>query len=109
MKSNETYRRYLLRRLRELGVRLTEIEKELVSHDNKDWEDLAVEREEDEVLESLGEAGLEEVRMIRAALKRFDEGTYGKCVSCGEAISEDRLDVLPATPFCRHCATERAA
>ena len=59
------------------------------------------------MLEDLGAAGVQEVRMIEAALKRIDAGTYGICVSCGEPISEERLNVLPATPICRDCAAAR--
>ena len=44
----------------------------------------AVEREDEEVLEDLGAAGVQEVRMIEAALKRIAKGTYGICVSCGD-------------------------
>ena len=47
----------LLIRLGELGVRLAAIEEELDSHQNRDWEDLATEREGDEVLEATGNAG----------------------------------------------------
>jgi RNA polymerase-binding transcription factor DksA len=91
-------------RLAELESRLHGIEVELESHTTRDWEDLAVEREEDEVLEGLGESGLAEIRVIRAALDRISEGTYGDCAKCGEPISAERLDILPATPFCRRCA-----
>jgi RNA polymerase-binding transcription factor DksA len=91
-------------RLAELEARLTSIEDELDSHNSQDWEELAVEREEDEVLEGMGQAGLQEMRVIRAALVRIEDGTYGDCVKCGEPISEARLDVLPATPFCSRCA-----
>ena len=94
----------LTARLAELQARLLGIETELDSHNSKDWEELAVEREEDEVLEGMGQAGLAEIETIRAALNRIGEGTYGYCVRCGEPISEERLDVLPATPFCRNCA-----
>ena len=41
---------------------------------------------------------------IDQALKRIEDGTYGICVSCGEEISEERLDVVPHAPRCRHCA-----
>lgn len=91
-------------RLRELDSRLHEIEDELDSHQAKDWSELAVEREEDEVLEGMGKSGLAEIEQIRAALSRIEEGSYGVCVTCGNEISADRLDVLPATPFCRTCA-----
>lgn len=97
-------RQQLLKRLRELDSRLHDIEAELDSHQAKDWDELAVEREEDEVLEGLGNSGVVEIAQIRAALDRIDAGSFGICVRCGEEISQERLDVLPATPFCRHCA-----
>lgn len=102
-------RRQLLRRLADLGVRLNGIEAELVTHADADWSEQAVERETDEVLEHLGLAGQEEIRQIRAALDRISAGSYGRCTTCGEAISDDRLEVLPATPFCRTCALGVAA
>lgn len=91
-------------RLSELGVRLGAIEEELDSHQNRDWEELATEREGDEVLEATGNAGLAEITQIRAALQRIADGTYGDCVRCGDAIAEARLDLLPWTPLCRRCA-----
>lgn len=94
----------LLARMADLRTRLEHIEEELDSHQSKDWEDLATEREEDEVLEGMGVSGQQEIRMIEAALKRIDEGEYGFCTKCGAVISAERLDVLPHTPFCRTCA-----
>ena len=94
-------------RLKELDARLHEIEDEIDSHQSKDWEELAVEREDDEVLESMGMSGQQEIRMINAALQRMDEGEYGFCVKCGKEISAERLDVVPYTPFCRTCAGAR--
>ena len=97
-------RRELEERLKALDTRLHEIEEELDSHQSKDWEELATEREGDEVLERLGVSGQEEIARIRAALKRMDEGEYGTCMKCGATISEARLDLLPWTPFCKSCA-----
>jgi DnaK suppressor protein len=37
---------------------------------------------------------------VRAALKRIDDGTYGKCVVDGEPIDEKRLESVPWTPYC---------
>jgi len=104
MVSVEDRRKTLEARLSELEGRLQQIEQELDQPADKDWEEAAIEREDDEVLESMGEAGLHEIEMIRAALARIDAGEYGYCVKCGEAIAEERLDVVPATPFCRNCA-----
>lgn len=100
-----TRRAMLEGRLIELGARLEAIECELESHHTPDWEDLATEREGDEVLEATGNAGLNEIGQIRAALRRIADGTYGKCVRCGDDIAEARLDVIPWTPLCRSCAT----
>lgn len=94
----------LEKRLVELGARLEAIEEELDSHQNRDWEELATEREGDEVLEATGNAGKSEITQIRAALERIKDGSYGTCVRCGETIAEARLDLLPWTPLCRSCA-----
>ncbi|MHA7886786.1 MULTISPECIES: TraR/DksA family transcriptional regulator [Roseicyclus] len=91
-------------RLRFLDLRLRELDAELDSHQSKDWEELATEREGDETLEQLGQRGQSEMAQIRAALSRMDAGDYGICVTCGAEISEERLDLLPFTPFCRDCA-----
>jgi RNA polymerase-binding transcription factor DksA len=91
-------------RLNELETRLEAIDEELLAHHDPDWEELAVEREGDEVLEATGNAGLTEIAQIRSALGRIADGTYGDCSRCGEKIAEARLDALPWTPFCRSCA-----
>lgn len=104
MKTVETRRAELEGRRDDLNRRMQVIDAELDSHDSKDWEELATEREGDEVLEDLGAAAQQELRMIEAALARVEAGEYGYCVTCGSRISEERLDVLPATPFCRTCA-----
>ncbi len=45
-----------------------------------------------------------EARRIRAAIARIDEGEYGLCVTCGEAISEGRLEADPMAAACIGCA-----
>src|SRR6056297_443020 len=104
MRDTTRYRDALLARLGELDSRLHRIEAELDEPHSKDWEESAVEREGEEVLEQLGVSGEAEIARIRAALQRIREGTYGDCVRCGEEISEERLKTLPDTPFCRTCA-----
>lgn len=41
------------------------------------------------------------------ALARIEDGTYGTCERCGEAIPVARLDALPYTTFCVDCARLR--
>jgi len=108
MATLEERKAQLLARLKELDTRLHSIEAELDSHEERDWDDLATEREFDEALEDLGQAGMREIRMIRAALARIREGEYGFCTRCGAEILPARLDTLPHTPLCRHCAAELA-
>ena len=95
----------LEQRLADLDTRLGGIEAELVGHTTKDWEDLATEREADEVLEKMGTGSQTEIRAIKAALQRIEAGTYGACLRCGEPIEQARLDLLPFTPFCKEHAT----
>ena len=92
-------------RLAELDTRIHKIEDQLDDPVTRDWEDGAQEREGDEVLEGMGLAGLKEMELIRAALKRIDEDEYGFCLKCGNDISEERLDVVPHAALCRNCAT----
>ncbi len=89
----------------ELTGRLQHFEEALDAPAPRDAEDRATEREDDEVMERLGNAGLAEIEKIDAALARINEGTYGVCQNCGEQILAERLNVLPYTPLCRRCAS----
>lgn len=105
MKSTVERKAQLETRRHELQSRIGGIVKDLDSHQETDWEELATEREGDEVLEGMGLEAQTELRAIDAALTRIESGTYGFCQRCGEAISEARLDVLPYTPFCKEHAS----
>lgn len=107
MVDTEKYRGVLEARLAELKARLQEIDEALDSHQSKDWEELATEREGDEVLERMGAEGKAEIAKIQAALERMADDEFGYCVSCGDEIAAERLDVVPHTPFCRTCAEKR--
>ena len=102
--SAETRKAALQARLAQLTARIGEIGAELGAAHSRDWEDLATEREGDEVLETMGQSAEAEIRMIEAALRRIALGTYGECARCGVEITPERLDLLPYTPFCRDCA-----
>lgn len=43
---------------------------------------------------------------IDDALRRVEEGTFGKCLRCGAAIGEDRLEAVPWTRYCLDCKEE---
>jgi len=69
-----------------------------------DWSEQASERENDEVLESLGNSSEQELEMIKFALHRLKNGTYFRCEECGEDIPTARLELLPFTAYCVNCA-----
>jgi len=41
--------------------------------------------------------------LIREALLRAAEGTYGLCAACGKPIEGKRLDAAPWARHCMHC------
>lgn len=91
-------------RLEELQREVAAIDSTLREPESRDDEDRATEREEDEVLEGLGNSAQNEIEAIEAALKRIELGTYGECTHCGKPIGEARLDAVPHVPHCIDCA-----
>ena len=59
-----------------------------------------LDREIDYTLEESAENVLAE---IDAALARVADGTYGKCLNCGQEIAEDRLAAIPWATLCIDC------
>ena len=90
---------------KEISRRIDAIDKD-IRHEgmSADWSEQVTERENDEVLESLGNASEDELAMINSALKRIDSGEYFECSSCGEKIPTSRLELLPFTTVCVQCA-----
>jgi len=41
-----------------------------------------------------------ELADVEHALRRLDEGTYGRCEACGRPIGDARLDAIPAARLC---------
>ncbi len=105
MKSIAERKAQLETRLAELKARLHDIEEQLDEPATRDDDDRAAEREGDEVLEGIGQVGLNEIRALEQALHRVEVGEYGFCAKCGDRISEDRLDVVPYAPLCQRCAS----
>ena len=46
---------------------------------------------------------VELLREVEAAIRRLDQGRYGKCTRCGEAIAPARLEALPWASQCLRC------
>ncbi len=45
---------------------------------------------------------------VEHALRKFEEGTYGLCDSCGQPIAPDRLEALPQASLCVDCKAKNA-
>ena len=41
-----------------------------------------------------------EISDLDAALRKVDEGTYGRCEVCGKEIEPERLEAMPGTRTC---------
>ncbi|HEX3869755.1 MAG TPA: TraR/DksA family transcriptional regulator [Pirellulales bacterium] len=44
------------------------------------------------------------INSIDDAIKRTEDGTFGKCQRCGKEIATARLDAIPYAPRCIDCA-----
>lgn len=44
---------------------------------------------------------------VEEALERFERGTYGYCLDCGEEIDPARLKALPSASLCIDCMGRR--
>lgn len=101
--TNET-RRLLEMRLAELQSRSARIVGDLVEPLSADFEDQAVEQEDDEGLAQEYDLVGKEIAAVRAAIARLDAGDYGICTRCGAEIDPRRLEALPEAAFCVSCA-----
>lgn len=41
-----------------------------------------------------------QLKQVERALSRLDDGSYGTCEICGNAVNPARLEALPATGYC---------
>jgi len=46
-----------------------------------------------------------QLSMLRRALAKFDDGSYGECEECGGAIGYSRLQARPEARLCIACQT----
>ena len=56
-----------------------------------------------ELMFSLSDGERNTLLQIENALRRMDEGSYGRCANCGQNIAMARLEALPWARFCVDC------
>lgn len=102
----EQVRARLLARRAELQQRRQRIALDLSrQHEtlSKDFDDRAIQLENDEPLQAIGNAAVLELADIDMALERLALGLYGVCRVCGERISAARLAAIPQATICQRC------
>jgi DnaK suppressor protein len=101
----EKYRQRLLTLEREFVRKLArEVEAARASaEDQSEPGDQSVADELREAYFTLAQSDSQLLANVRAALRRIEDGTYGRCVVDGGPIEEERLAAVPWTAFCaRH-------
>ena len=76
---------------------------EIVGNSDNHLGDTATATLDREIDYSLEENSEQVLRSIDRALQRIDEGTFGICETCGQPISEERLDAIPYATQCIDC------
>lgn len=102
-----TRKQELERLKQELTRRLERYEAHQHREDGKleaDFSEQAVQRQNDEVVDSLESEVRVELRHVIHALDRLEEGEGDVCERCGDSINPERLKILPWASLCVRCA-----
>ena len=102
--THDALKHHLELRLAALQARLSSLKKDVTQLHSGDSVEQAQERENDEVVDAIGNETALSIRAILAALERIENGTYGACDSCGEPIGDARLKAIPEATRCSGCA-----
>lgn len=89
----------------ELNARLERITAKVRQSLESDSKERALQLEDSEVVDALGNEAREELKKISQALRRMDAGDYGLCTSCGMPIDSKRIEAYPYASECIDCAT----
>ncbi|KAA1188516.1 TraR/DksA family transcriptional regulator [Pseudohalioglobus sediminis] len=84
--------------------RLASIKRDVTQGHSGDSAEQAQERENDEVVDAIGNETRQSLHDIQVALDKIAEGTYGECEKCGGEIGEGRLKAIPEAALCVNCA-----
>jgi DnaK suppressor protein len=98
-------RKALSERLAELEARAERLMADLTEAMSADFDEQAVETEDDDALLAQETLIMQRIAAVRAAIARVDEGQYGICAGCGGQISPARLAAMPEATHCISCAT----
>lgn len=101
----EGLRERLEKKKSELSDRLERITANLRRGLETDSKERAVQLEDSEVIDALGNEARAELEKVSQAIRSMDAGKYGLCSVCGSAIGAKRIEAYPYAGECIECAT----
>lgn len=112
----EHFRELLLRERKRVIEDLDWVESNYIGKSQKDTgevsrysmhpADLGTDVSEQEKAYIIGSANGRVLEDIDEALENIEKDSYGICVSCGQPIGRDRLEVVPYARLCISCQTK---
>jgi DnaK suppressor protein len=101
--NTEHFKKLLLAKRRELQSTLRTLEAEASTTGETEVRDFTDDATVSQgVSDSLETATLlsQTLEEVQDALRRIEDGSYGKCTVCGREIKPARLEAVPWTPYC---------
>jgi DnaK suppressor protein len=74
-----------------------------------DYGDMSEQSHEEWLFLNRNAANAEQLRQIKEALQRINDGTYGICAECEKPISAKRLQAVPWAKYCVQCQEHRGS
>lgn len=95
------------RHLERSNLSVVEQGRETIAEDAQDTADQAVFSYQKELLFTRGTHDHGQLSLVKRALERLKEGSFGECIECGNQIGAKRLEALPWTPYCIDCQEKK--
>jgi len=77
--------------------------RETMADETQDPADQAVSSYQKELLFSQGTNGHAQLTMVKEAMRRLKDGSFGECLHCGNEIGAKRLAAVPWSRYCIDC------
>jgi DnaK suppressor protein len=101
--NTEHFKKLLLAKRRELQASLNALEGEASASgaaEVRDTTDAATASQGTSEAFEEGSMVSQTLEEVQDALRRMEDGAYGKCTVCGREIAPARLEAIPWTPYC---------
>jgi DnaK suppressor protein len=101
--NTEHFKKLLLAKRRELQASLAGLEGEASASGEaevRDYTDAATASQGTAEAFEEGSIVSQTLEEVQDALRRMEDGSYGKCTVCGREIPPARLEAIPWTPYC---------